>query len=241
MTENIEPKTTADGKETRKGVTRWLMREIMGGLFSGLIVFIAAGRFDFVWGWALVGVYLSWTAATAVILIPRCPELLVERATRSKSMKSWDARLMSVIGLLTLAKYVLAGLDLRFVWTTGIPLAVHLAALVIAAASFALVTWSMAANAFFSMIVRIQDDRQHAVADNGPYRFVRHPGYVGALIFELASPILLGSLWALIPGALAALLFILRTALEDRTLHKELPGYLEYARHTRHRLLPGVW
>lgn len=241
MSEKVEPKTKFDEKDTRKGVTRWLIREILGGLSSGLIVFIAAGRYNLIWGWALMGVYLLWTAATAVVLIPRCPELLVERATRSKSMKSWDARLMSLIGLLTLAKYVLAGLDLRFTWTASIPLAAHLGALLIAASSFALVTWSMAANAFFSMIVRIQDDRQHAVADKGPYRFVRHPGYVGALIFELASPILLGSLWALIPGAVAALLFILRTALEDRTLHDELPGYTEFAQRTRYRLLPGVW
>lgn len=227
--------------DTRRGVARWLMREIMGGLFAGLIVFLAAGRFDLVWGWALVGVYLAWTAGTAAILIPRCPELLVERATRQKSMKSWDTRLMSTIGLLTLVKYLVAGLDLRFGWTTEFPTGLHLAALAVAAAAFALVTWSMAANAFFSLIVRIQEDRQHAVADTGPYRIVRHPGYVGSLIFELASPILLGSLWALVPGVIAAVLFIIRTGLEDRTLHEELPGYPEYAKRTRYRLLPGVW
>jgi protein-S-isoprenylcysteine O-methyltransferase Ste14 len=236
MTENHENKNN-----TKKGVIRWLIREIMGGLIAGLIVFLAAGRFDLVWGWALVGIYLAWTAATAIVLIPRCPELLVERATRQKSMKSWDARLMGVIGLLTVVKYIVAGLDLRYAWTAGFPITVHWIALIIGAATFALVTWSMAANAFFSMIVRIQDDREHAVADTGPYRFVRHPGYVGSIVFELASPILLGSLWALIPGAIAALLFIIRTALEDRTLHEELPGYPEFAERTRYRLLPGVW
>ena len=236
MTEKVENKN-----DTKKGVTRWLIREIMGGLFAGLIVFLAAGRIDLVWGWALVGVYLAWTATTAVVLIPRCPELLVERATRQKSVKSWDARLMSVIGLLTVVKYVVAGLDLRYAWTAGLPLATHWAALMIGLAAFALLTWSMAANAFFSMIVRIQDDRQHAVADTGPYRIIRHPGYVGSIIFELASPILLGSLWALIPGVIAALLFIIRTSMEDRTLHEELPGYVEFARRTRYRLLPGVW
>ena len=236
MTEKVENKN-----DTKKGVTRWLIREIMGGLFAGLIVFLAAGRIDLVWGWALVGVYLAWTATTAVVLIPRCPELLVERATRQKSVKSWDARLMSVIGLLAVVKYVVAGLDLRYAWTAGLPLATHWAALMIGLAAFALLTWSMAANAFFSMIVRIQDDRQHAVADTGPYRIIRHPGYVGSIIFELASPILLGSLWALIPGVIAALLFIIRTSMEDRTLHEELPGYVEFARRTRYRLLPGVW
>ena len=180
MTEKVENKN-----DTKKGVTRWLIREIMGGLFAGLIVFLAAGRIDLVWGWALVGVYLAWTAATAVVLIPRCPELLVERATRQKSMKSWDARLMSVIGLLTVVKYVVAGLDLRYAWTAGLPLATHWAALMIGLAAFALLTWSMAANAFFSMIVRIQDDRQHAVADTGPYRIIRHPGYVGKPFYRV--------------------------------------------------------
>ena len=99
----------------------------------------------------------------------------------------------------------------------------------------------MAANAFFSAVVRIQDDRGHAVASGGPYRFVRHPGYSGSLAFELATPIMLGSLWALIPSGLNALLIVVRTALEDRTLNEELDGYREYAGQVRYRLLPGVW
>ena len=99
----------------------------------------------------------------------------------------------------------------------------------------------MAANAFFSTMVRIQHDRGHAVATGGPYRFVRHPGYVGAMLFTVAVPVMLGSWWALIPAGLAVPLYVLRTVLEDRTLHEELPGYAEYAQGTRYRLLPGVW
>lgn len=75
----------------------------------------------------------------------------------------------------------------------------------------------------------------------GPYRFVRHPGYVGAIVQAFGAPLLLGSLWALIPGALAALLMIVRTALEDRMLRAELAGYAEYAQQVRFRLLPGIW
>jgi protein-S-isoprenylcysteine O-methyltransferase Ste14 len=99
----------------------------------------------------------------------------------------------------------------------------------------------MAANAHFTTVVRVQADRGHAVCDAGPYRYVRHPGYVGALLHSLAVSLILGSLRALIPGGLAALFMVLRTALEDRTLHAELPGYAEYACHTPYRLLPGVW
>jgi protein-S-isoprenylcysteine O-methyltransferase Ste14 len=79
------------------------------------------------------------------------------------------------------------------------------------------------------------------VVTAGPYRWIRHPGYAGGVVGHLALPLLLGSAWALIPGALTAGLTVLRTALEDRTLREELPGYAEYARQTRYRLLPGVW
>ena len=105
----------------------------------------------------------------------------------------------------------------------------------------ALFGWSMIANAFFSTAVRIQNDRGQAVCDKGPYRFVRHPGYAGAIFEALAAPVMFGSLWALIPGVLSVLLFVVRTALEDRTLQQELGGYVEYASRVRYRLLPGVW
>ena len=101
--------------------------------------------------------------------------------------------------------------------------------------------WAMVHNPHFERGVRIQAEREHRVAKTGPYRYVRHPAYIGSFAFELATPILLGSLWALIPGVLSALLILVRTALEDKTLQEELPGYREYARHTRYRLLPGVW
>jgi protein-S-isoprenylcysteine O-methyltransferase Ste14 len=134
-----------------------------------------------------------------------------------------------------------AGMDVRFGWTVPLPLALQLAAMGVAALGYALMTWALAVNAFFSKVVRIQEDRGQRVVTRGPYRLVRHPGYVGTIAFELATPIMLGSLWALIPGVLAASLTVVRTVLEDRTLQQELDGYQEYARHVPHRLLPGVW
>jgi len=106
---------------------------------------------------------------------------------------------------------------------------------------YGLFMWAMASNAYFSEGVRIQSERGHAVASGGPYRFVRHPGYVGVIIAHLATPFLLGSLWALIPSALLAGLFVLRTHLEDKTLTAELDGYEAYTQETRFRLLPGIW
>jgi protein-S-isoprenylcysteine O-methyltransferase Ste14 len=227
--------------EVRRGVVRWLIREVMGVLVVALTLFIPAGRWNWVWGWALVGIYAVWVSANALILIPRSPELLAERAQRKKGIKDWDTVLMSIVGILTMCKHIVAGLDVRYGWTVGIPLWLQFVTLAIAALGYALGTWAMAANAFFSMMVRIQDDRGHAVVTDGPYQFVRHPGYVGTIAFELATPIMLGSLWALVAGVLAALLLVVRTALEDRTLRKELEGYTEYVQQTRYRLLPGVW
>ncbi len=217
----------------------------MGVVMVAVILFASAWRLDWAMGWALVGVYAAWVGANAVLLIPTSPDLLIERVTRAKDAKAWDTALLGVVGLVTLAKYILAGLDVRRGWTArawpGMPLALQIVALVVAALGYALGTWAMTANAFFSKVVRIQEDRQHAVATGGPYRCVRHPGYSGTIAFELATPFMLGSLWALIPGVLVVLLTIVRTALEDRTLQEELEGYPAYARRVRYRLLPGVW
>ena len=231
-----------DGKpDESRGAVRAAIREAMGVVFVAVTLFVPAGTLNWAMGWALVGIYAIWVAATALILIPNNPELLIERATRKKGNKTWDTVILSIVGLTTIAKYILAGLDVRSGWTAQMPLALQIAALVITALGYALVTWAMAANAFFSKVVRIQEDRGHAVATGGPYRYVRHPGYIGTIAFELATPIMLGSLWALIPGVLAALLFALRTALEDRTLQEELDGYKDYAARVSYRLLPGIW
>ena len=130
---------------------------------------------------------------------------------------------------------------MRFGWTGTVPVALHLGGLLVNMLGYALFLWAMVSNAFFAEGVRIQDERAHRVATDGPYRYVRHPGYAGAIVAGLATPFLLGSLWALIPAALSAGLYVVRTGLEDRTLMQELPGYIEYAERTRFRLFPGVW
>ena len=241
MNDAASAKQRAGKPDQSRGVVRSLIREAMGVVFVAVTLFLPAGTLNWAMGWALVGLYAVWVAAMALILIPKSPELLIERATRKKGDKTWDTVILSIVGLTTIAKYILAGFDVRLGWTAQMPLTLQIAALVIAALGYALVTWAMAANVFFSKVVRIQDDRGHAVATGGPYRYVRHPGYIGTIAFELATPIMLSSLWALIPGGLAALLFVVRTALEDRTLQEELDGYRDYAGQVRYRLLPGIW
>jgi protein-S-isoprenylcysteine O-methyltransferase Ste14 len=183
-------------------------------------------------------------AAHPIILIPINPDLLVERekGLRAKGVKSWDRWIAALAGgVFPMASWIVAGLDFRFGWTESLPLAIHLGGLLGMALGFALFLWAMACNAFFAEGVRIQTERGHTVATGGPYRYVRHPGYSGAILAMVASPLLLGSLWALIPAIMSAALYVVRTSLEDKLLKAELPGYEEYAHRTRYRLMPGVW
>jgi protein-S-isoprenylcysteine O-methyltransferase Ste14 len=220
---------------------RYAIRETMGLVVMGVALFWSAGRLDWWAAWAALAVMAAWIAATAAILFRTNPDLLAERLGPRKGAKRWDTAIMSLVGLIQLARYIVAGLDQRYGWTGGLPVAVQLAALALCAAGYALVVWATASNAFFSQIVRIQSERGHAVVTGGPYRTLRHPAYAGAILYELAVPFLLASWPALIVSVLSAALLILRTALEDRMLQTELPGYIEYARHTRYRLFPGLW
>lgn len=227
--------------ETRRGVIRWLVRETLGCVLVAVALFASAGAWGWGMGWALVAIYATWTASSAVVLVPRNPELLAERASRKQDVARWDAKLLSVVGVSTLAKYVLAGLDRRYGWSAGVPALASCASLVLSAAGYALMTWAMMSNAFFATVNRIQKDRGHAVTAVGPYGYVRHPAYLGTLVAELLVPVMLGSWWALIPGAINAVLIVIRTGLEDAMLLRELPEYAAYADRTRHRLVPGLW
>jgi len=207
----------------------------------GVALFWSAGRIDWWPAWAAIAVWVVFFTATDIFILRFNPDLMAERLTPPKEAKTWDRAIMSIFRLMTLVRYILAGLDQRYGWTGGFPLAIQIAALTVCVLSYALLAWAMASNSFFSQVVRIQSDRGHAVATDGPYRYVRHPAYVGMIVFELAMSTLFASWWAIIAGGLCAILLVLRTALEDRTLQVELTGYADYARQVRYRLLPGIW
>ena len=223
-------------------VAKWVRRELSGTVTAGVILVTTSGRWDWVIGWALVGIYTVSFAAQAIILIPRSPELLAERSVRmGKDTKPWDRVLLPFYGLASLAVLVIAGLDIRLGWGALIPFWLQAAGFALALCGNGLVIWAMAANAFFAFSVRLQRERGQVVATGGPYRAIRHPGYAGAALFAVATALLLGSVWSLIPAAVAVLLLVVRTSLEDRTLKAELEGYAEYSSRTRFRLVPGVW
>jgi protein-S-isoprenylcysteine O-methyltransferase Ste14 len=143
---------------------------------------------------------------------------------------------------LYLIPLVVAGLDRgRFGWTQNIPLAIKIAGLVVFILGNFLERCAISSNRYFSTFVRIQKDRGHQVVTRGPYRFIRHPGYAGAILSQLVLPIVLGSWLALIPAIIGGMGFILRTALEDRELIDHLDGYRQYSDEVRWCLLPGVW
>jgi len=220
---------------------RYAIREMMGLVILGVALFWSAGRGSWWQGWTVLAVVFGWIASTAFIIVRFNPALLKERLGPRKGAKSWDTAIMSMVGLIQLVRYIAAGLDQRFSSAAGFPVAVQVVALLVCILGYALVTWATYANSFFSQIVRIQGERGHVLATGGPYRTIRHPAYLGAILFELAVSFLLTSWWALALGVVDSLLLILRTALEDRTLRKELEGYEEYAKEVRWRLLPGVW
>lgn len=161
---------------------------------------------------------------------------------RREGSKAWDEVLMRACNLTGLLLVLaVAGLDVgRYRWSSlGVYYALF--CLVLMAASSILINWAMIENPHFEPTVRIQEDRGHRVVSPGPYGFVRHPGYLSGILWVSAVPLIVGSLYAFVPVALYSALMILRTHLEDRTLHEELAGYPEYAERVRYRLLPGIW
>jgi protein-S-isoprenylcysteine O-methyltransferase Ste14 len=187
-----------------------------------------------------VGINFTATIATTALLW-RSPELLAERSN-VKAGKSWDKVIVGFTVLLgPVATWITAGLDMRFHWSDGMPPLAFIAGVVVAVLSAALIAWAMRSNKFFSSVVRIQNDRGHVVVASGPYRFVRHPGYTGMSAFTLVTPLILNSRWAFAPALATAAVTMLRTALEDRTLHNELRGYPDYARRVKYKLVPAIW
>lgn len=207
---------------------------ILMGVYFGV-----AGRLDLPTAWALFGVYFL-----NILVLMRIvdPGLIKERGRTKQPMQSWDKKLLSIYALTTPLTMIVAALDAgRFGWSLPMPASIPIAALVLFTLSLALVGWAMTSNRFFSKIVRIQTDRGHAVVSSGPYRWVRHPGYVGMALLLLSMPIALGSLWAMIPGGIGAAVIVIRAGFEDRFLQASLDGYRDYAAKVRYRLLPGVW
>jgi len=227
--------------DARRGVLKRIVQVVGNLLLVAVILFAASGRPDWAWAWIYVAMGAAILAVNALVILPVAPELAAERSRVAENTKSWDRVAVALLFLSGAGLFLVAGLDERFSWSPGLAWPIHVAALIVTILAQALFTWAMASNRFFAKTVRIQEERGHAVASGGPYRFARHPGYAANIVTMFAVAVLLGSLWALLPAALSGLGFVVRTALEDQTLLNELEGYREYAQRTPWRLLPGVW
>lgn len=211
-----------------------------GVLVAAVLLLVPAGTGRWWNAWVLLGA-MALVGAASLRLFARSPELEEERRTAGRRAKGWDRVLAPLVGgVLPAFMLVAAGLDRRL-GRTHPGVLVPLAALAALATASAFTYWAMTSNPFFSSHVRIQADRGHTVVRRGPYRWVRHPGYAGAIVFNLSVPLLLGSPAALVAGGAIAVLLVVRTALEDATLRRELDGYAEYAAQARFRLMPYVW
>src|SRR5574341_719952 len=239
-TKVISEKHNKDRSSITTGVLRWILVNIAFVLTLGLSLFFSAGKMDWRLGWIFLGLIVAVQRVTTLILLPTNPTLLEERAWMQKGSKPWDKVIVSLGDAGWMAIGIVAGLDTRFDWSPHLGAGFPVAGLVLMVSGFVIFLWAMASNRFFSSFMRIQTDRGHIVETGGPYRYVRHPGYVGALLTYTASPLALASLWTFLPAALLFGLFAWRTVLEARTLQAELEGYADYAQRVRYRLLPGV-
>lgn len=209
-------------------------RVVAALLCTAVLLFGGAGDFHHPDFWT----YLALMAGGGVLL-----PCIIERGLLNERLHpraGQDANLPRRLALLFGIHALIAGLDARFGWSHA-PLAARICGMGGATAGFAWLMWAMRTNRFFSPVVRLQPERGHGVVSWGPYRHVRHPGYLGALLMGVCSGVGLGSWWSVLPGLVAAGLILRRTQMEDVFLRARFTGYREYTRHARWRLIPGIW
>ena len=200
-------------------------------------------QWDWWEAWIYAFISILGYAISRALAARRHPDLLAERARflRHEGAKTWDKYLSPIVGLGSGLVLLVVGLDALYGWSPPFSLPVKLLALFAILAGYILGTLALMENRFFSSMVRIQTERGHRVVSSGPYGWIRHPGYAGALLTYLATPFFLDSRWALLPAVFITIVLIIRTRLEDKALQDELEGYRAYAERVRYRLLPGVW
>ncbi|WP_200943820.1 MULTISPECIES: isoprenylcysteine carboxylmethyltransferase family protein [unclassified Rhizobium] len=213
------------------------------GLPAALValIFLPIGRLDWTPGWIFIGFLAAAFGVSALILKRVNPIIYRARSRFQPGTERWDRMLLLLMLPAMVAEVPLATLDAgRMAWSS-VPSAIVVLGYGLLAAGIAVTTWAQAVNRFFEPGVRLQRERGQHVVTSGPYAFVRHPGYSGALMLSAGITLALGSWWALLPAAAAGAILVLRTRWEDALLHSGLEDYADYARRVRFRLLPGVW
>jgi protein-S-isoprenylcysteine O-methyltransferase Ste14 len=222
---------------------QWI-RLVVAYLLIPLLLLGCGGDFGWWQAWLYAVLIMAAGPGGRMWAERRHPGLTAERQNMEsvQNAKAWDKVLAPLMAVsLVFPMVIVAGLDHRYGWSPEFPLWLIASGFILIALGYAFAAWAVAENRFFSSVVRIQTDRGHVVCDSGPYRLVRHPGYAGNVVALFGIVLALGSVWALIPAAVASIIAVIRTQLEDRTLQEELPGYRDYARRVRYRLIPGIY
>jgi protein-S-isoprenylcysteine O-methyltransferase Ste14 len=207
---------------------------------NSITLFWSAGRWDWPRGWLLIGMFVLAMPVDLWVMSRRSGVLLRERFRQHKGTESFDKGILLLFVPILLVIFCVAGLDERFQWSS-LGVATIWRGIALFALGDALVVWVMAINPYLETTARIQEDRHQTVITRGPYRLVRHPMYLGGCIKAAGWPLIVGSAWAFLPVGALTLVYVIRTALEDRMLREKLSGYREYSQQTRYRLLPGGW
>ena len=213
-------------------------------LLIPLILFMCGGELGWWHAWLYSMLILAAGIGGRIWAEQRHPGLTAERQNidNIQNAKSWDKVLAPLMAVsVGYPMVIVAGLDHRYNWSPDFPLWLIVIGFILISLGYAYAAWALAENRFFSSVVRIQTDRGHVVCDSGPYRIVRHPGYAGNILALIGIVLALGSVWTLIPAAVASIIAVIRTILEDQTLQEELPGYRDYARRVHYRLIPGIY
>jgi protein-S-isoprenylcysteine O-methyltransferase Ste14 len=222
-------------------ITKSLIWIILTFLLLGGFLFGFAGRLDWERAWIFMITLFGCVGVNFIILLKTNPEVIEERSHLNRGAKKWDILVTSVATILILATLAVAGFDERYGWCGSVGPGWLYTGIILFVIGDLFFLWAMAVNKYFSKLVRIQTERGHRVVTSGPYRIVRHPGYLGWSVMWVGAPLILDSPWAFIPAVLSVILIVIRTVLEDSTLQKELPGYLEYVSRVGYKLIPWVW
>ena len=235
---------TVNEEAAQTATPRQWIRLVVVYLLIPLILFICGWDLDWWQAWLYSMLILAAGIGGRMWAEQRHPGLTAERQNieNIQNAKAWDKVLAPLMAVsIVFPMVIVAGLDHRYNWSPEFPLWLIVIGFILISLGYAFAAWALAENRFFSSVVRIQTDRGHVVCDSGPYRFVRHPGYAGNILALFGIVLALGSVWTLIPAAVALIIAVIRTVLEDQTLQEELPGYRDYARRLRYRLIPGIY
>jgi protein-S-isoprenylcysteine O-methyltransferase Ste14 len=236
--------TTFSEEATQTASPRQWIRLVVVYLVIAAILLICGGDLGWWQAWLYSLLIVAAGIGGRIWAEERHPGLLAERQNieNIQNAKAWDKVLAPLMAVsIVFPMVIVAGLDHRYSWSPEFPLWLIVIGFILISLGYAFAVWALVENRFFSSVVRIQTDRGHVVCDSGPYRFVRHPGYAGNVLQLFGIVLALGSIWTLIPAAVALIIAVIRTVLEDQTLQEELPGYRDYARRVRFRLIPGIY